>query len=142
MPGSVFIGAKLDVFHGTGEDEVVFRRDGARHVGELQAWNLDTGRREWVREFPTRGGSVLATAGDVVFFDVGSALQAFDARSGDLLWQHSLDQGGPTGVPVTYAVSGVQYVAVQFEVPARRVDIPGSPPTGSIVVAFALDCQC
>ena len=142
VPGRVFVGAKLDWFHENGKDDVVFTRDGARHIGELQAWHLDTGEPAWVREFPTRGGSVLATAGDVIFFDVGGALQAFDAVSGTSLWQYSLNRRGPSGVAVTYAVSGVQYVAVQFEAPARREDIPGSPPAGSIVVAFALDCQC
>ena len=140
--GEVFVGAKLDVFDRNGRRDVVFTREGARHVGELQAWNLDTGQRAWVREFPTRGGSVLATAGDLVFFDVGGALQAFDALSGEPLWKYSLNRRGPTGVAVTYAVSGVQYVAVQFEAAARRVDIPGAPPAGSVVIAFALDCQC
>ncbi len=142
QPGERFVGARLERFERNGQRDVVFKRDGAGHVGELQAWNLDTGRREWVREFPARGGSVLATAGDLVFFDVEGALRAFDARSGEPLWQHSLNRQGPTGVAVTYAVSGVQYVAVQFEAPARRLDIPGTPPAGSIVVAFALDCQC
>ena len=130
--GRPFVGAEVEVF----------MRDGAEHVGELQAWNLDTGRREWTRQFPTRSGSVLATAGELVFFDTGGSLHALDARAGDLLWRYELDRHGTGAVPVTYAVSGVQYVAVQFEARGSRVDIPGNPSAGSVVVAFALDCQC
>ena len=130
--GRSFVGAEVEVF----------MREGAEHVGELQAWNLDTGRREWTREFPTRSGSVLATGGELVFFDTGGSLHALDARAGDSLWRYELDPHGTGAVPVTYAVSGVQYVAVQFEARGGRVDIPGNPSAGSIVVAFALDCQC
>ena len=130
--GRPFVGARVEVFE----------REGTEHVGELQAWNLDTGRRVWTREFPTRSGSVLATGGGLVFFDTGGSLRAFDALAGDPLWTYALDDHGAAGVPVSYAVSGVQYVAVQFEARGRRVDIPGSPSAGSVVVAFALDCQC
>ena len=130
--GRPFVGATVEVF----------TREGADHVGELQAWNLDTGRRVWTREFPTRSGSVLATAGDLVFFDTGGSFRAFDALAGDTLWRYELDRHGVAGVPVSYAVAGVQYVAVQFEAQENRVDIPGSPSAGGVVVAFALDCQC
>ncbi|MCY4659268.1 MAG: PQQ-binding-like beta-propeller repeat protein [Acidobacteria bacterium] len=122
-----------------------FMREGADHVGELQAWDLDTGRRAWTQEFPVRGGSVLATAGELVFFDAVGDFMAFDARSGEMLWEYSLNPTRPTGVATSYAVGGVQYVAVQFE--ARRAVRRlrnGSErfPRGNLVVAFALDCQC
>lgn len=130
--GKPFVGAEVQVFE----------REGTEHVGELQAWNLNTGRRVWTREFPTRSGSVLATAGGLVFFETGGSLHAFDALAGDSLWKYTLDQHGAAGVPVSYAVRGVQYVALQFEAQGRRDTIPGSPPAGSLVVAFALDCQC
>ena len=130
-PGEPYIGAEFGTF----------RRDGAQHVGELQAWNIDTGRRAWTREFPVRGGSVLATGGDLVFFDVGGDFMAFDARSGDLLWRYSLSPARPTGVATTYAVGGVQYVAVQFW---GSRSLTGAIGTGrrNLVVAFAVDCQC
>ena len=66
--GRPFVGAKVEVF----------MREGANHVGELQAWDLDTGRRIWTREFMARSGSVLATAGDLVFLDTGGRFLAFD----------------------------------------------------------------
>ena len=91
--------------------------------------------RSWTREFPTRIGSVLATAGDVVFADGSGSLRAFDALSGDTLWEFGLgERGGLPGVSTTYAVDGVQYVALQA--PAR---VAGA---GSVVLAFSLDCQC
>ena len=112
-----------------------FRRNGADHVGELQAWSLDTGRRVWVQEFPTAFGSVLATGGDLVFADGGGALHAFDALSGEPLWKHAVDRHRPTGVAVSYAVRGVQYVAAQFQARSQS-------DAGNLVVAFAIDCQC
>ena len=117
------------------DDQEAFKRDGARHIGELQAWDLDTGQRRWTREFPTRIGSVLATAGDVLFVDGSGSLRGFDARSGDTLWEFDLGgHGDLPGVSVTYAVDGVQYVALQT--PARAAG------SGSAVLAFRLDCQC
>ena len=113
-----------------------FRREGADHVGELQAWSLDTGRRVWTREFPTSVGSVLATGGELVFADSGGVLRAFDALSGELLWEHDAERHRPSGVAVSYAVRGVQYVAVQLE------PRPGLSGANNLVVAFAIDCQC
>ena len=131
VAGEPFYGATMERV----DDQESFRRDGARHVGELQAWDLDAGRRSWTREFPSRIGSVLATAGDVIFVDGDGSLRAFDALSGDTLWEFGLgERGGLPGVSMTYAVDGVQYVALQA--PAR---VAGA---GSVVMAFRLDCQC
>ncbi len=113
-----------------------FRREGAEHVGELQAWNLDTGRRVWTQEFPTSVDSVLATGGGLVFADSGGTLHALDALSGDRLWSHAPERHRPSGVAASYAVRGVQYVALQFE---PRSDFPDA---GNIVLSFALECQC
>ena len=120
----------------TGARIASFRREGTGHIGELQAWNLDTGQRVWTREFPTAAGSVLATGGELVFADSGGTLHAFDALSGELLWKYRAERRRPTGIAVSYAVLGVQYVAVQFH---ERRDFPGA---GNLVVAFAIDCQC
>ena len=38
--------------------------------------------------------------------------RAFDAASGEVLWQYRTNSG-ITGVPTTFEVDGVQYVAVQ-----------------------------
>ena len=124
--GRPFTGARIESF----------RRDGTDHIGELQAWDLDSGRLVWTQDFPTAVGSVLATAGELVFADSGSVLRAFDALSGELLWQYRAERRRPTGVPVSYSVLGVQYIAVQFHARSHFLD------AGNLVVAFALDCQC
>jgi len=90
--------------------------DGADHVGELQAWDLETGEKVWVREFGeyANWGPILTTAGGLVF-QGGTAdryFRAFDAESGELLWQQRLNSG-IIGVPTTFAIDGQQYIAVQ-----------------------------
>ena len=113
-----------------------FMREGTDHVGELQAWRLDTGQRVWTREFPTSVDSVLTTGGDLVFADSGGTFRAFDALSGEALWSHTEERHRPSSVAVSYAVRGVQYVALQLE---PRSEFPDA---GNLVLAFALDCQC
>ncbi|MGR8918686.1 MAG: outer membrane protein assembly factor BamB family protein, partial [Gammaproteobacteria bacterium] len=108
-PGELYIGASL-------ADLEVFPREGAReHIGELQAWDLDTGKRVWTRTFKSHNwGPVLATAGGLVFSGGTNdrLFRAFDAATGETLWQQKTSSG-VVGVPVSYAVDGRQYVAVQ-----------------------------
>jgi alcohol dehydrogenase (cytochrome c) len=88
---------------------------GADHIGELQAWDMKTGERVWTQEFASPNwGPVLATAGGLVFAGGTSDryFRAFDAASGKPLWQYRTNSG-ITGVPTSYEIDGVQYVAVQ-----------------------------
>ncbi len=56
-------------------------------------------------------GSVVTTAGGLVFWGDLNRLFAFDAKSGKILWQTVV--GGSVSVStITYAVNGKQYVAV------------------------------
>jgi len=125
--------------------------DGADHIGELQAWDMNTGERVWTHEFESHNwGPVLATGGDLVFAGGTSDryFRAFDARSGELLWQQRTNSG-ITGVPVSYEIDGVQYVAVQsgYGVDAagmlRRIDQARGTetivPQGGVVWVFALE---
>jgi len=126
-------------------------REGADHVGELQAWDLATGERVWTHEYGTLAnwGPVLTTAGGLVFSG-GTAdrwFRAFDAKTGRILWQHRTNSG-VLGVPVSFEVNGKQYVAVQS---GWGVDSVGSQrrvdgffnqetivPQGGVVWVFAL----
>ena len=57
-------------------------------------------------------GAVLATAGDLVFWgDLDHMFRAFDADSGKILWETTLN-GPVQNSTITYAVNGKQYVAV------------------------------
>ena len=78
----------------------------------------------------------MATAGELIFADDGAVFYAFDALSGELLWKYAAEQHGTKGVAMSYAVQGVQYVALQFQ---ARSDFPDA---GNLVVAFKIDCQC
>ena len=106
VPGRSFLGASARHF-------VV---DGADHIGELQAWNLATGERAWTHEFATsqNWGPVLATGGGLVFAGGTNDgyFRAFDAQTGELLWEQRT-YSGVMGVPSSYAIDGVQYIAVQ-----------------------------
>ena len=73
----------------------------------------DGGRIRWQRktDAPLVGG-VLATAGGLVFMGEGDGnLNAFDAATGERLWQFQCG-AGVNAPPVSYAVDGVQYIAV------------------------------
>jgi alcohol dehydrogenase (cytochrome c) len=73
----------------------------------------EKGHIRWQKktENPLVGG-VLATAGGLVFTGEGNGfLSAFDADSGDLLWQFQCG-AGVNAPPITYEVGGTQYVAV------------------------------
>ena len=88
---------------------------GADHVGELQAWDLDSGKRAWTTKLPSENwGPVLATGGDLLFSGGTNdrLFRAFDAKSGEILWQYPTISG-VNGVPVSFAVDGTQYIAVQ-----------------------------
>jgi alcohol dehydrogenase (cytochrome c) len=89
---------------------------GAEHIGEVQAWNVDTGERVWTHRYgmTPNWGPMLATAGGVVFSGGTNdrKFHAFDARSGKLLWEFPTPSG-VIGQPSTFLVDGRQYVAVQ-----------------------------
>lgn len=85
------------------------------HIGELQAWDLATGKKVWTQSFKSHNwGPVLTTAGGLVFSGGTNDryFRAFDAASGKILWQQRTNSG-VVGVPVSYRVDGKQYIAVQ-----------------------------
>ncbi len=58
-------------------------------------------------------GAVLATAGGLVFWgDIAQVLRAFDAKSGEVLWQSEPLGASVQTSTITYAANGKQYVAV------------------------------
>ena len=124
---------------------------GADHIGELQAWDMNTGQRVWTQEFDSQNwGPVLTTGGGLVFAGGTSDryFRAFDARTGEILWQQRTNSG-VIGVPSTYMVDGVQYVAIQsgWGVDAaamgRRLDglrdTSNFVPQGGVVWVFAIE---
>jgi len=81
-------------------------------VGRLTAVAAATGEIRWTHDQRAALGSVLTTAGDLVFVgDLHRVFRAFDAETGDVLWSTPLS-GAVLGYPISYAVEGRQYVAV------------------------------
>ncbi|HTP95915.1 MAG TPA: methanol/ethanol family PQQ-dependent dehydrogenase [Burkholderiales bacterium] len=92
----------------------VFMRPGADHIGELQAWDMSTGKKVWTHNYKhINWGPVLTTGGGLVFSGGSSdrMFRAFDARTGKVLWEFRTNSG-VTAVPVSYEVDGKQYIAV------------------------------
>ena len=151
---STIVGVEVEHVPGrgfTGASSRVFAADGADHFGEIQAWDLSTGEQVWTHEFPEsqNWGPILATAGGLVFAGgtIDRYFRAFDAATGELLWEQRTNSG-IVGVPTSYAVDGVQYVAVQsgwgFEAQGAQravnahLDRNVLPLQGGAVWAFAL----
>src|SRR3954464_7740564 len=89
---------------------------GADHIGEVQAWNVDTGKRVWTHNYATsqNWGPMLATGGGLVFTGGTNdrLFHAFDAQSGALLWEFPTSSG-IIGQPTSFSLDGKQYIAVQ-----------------------------
>ena len=134
------------------EDIGLTVRPGADHFGELQAWDPATGKKAWSHNFPGSQlfASVTATAGGLVF--VGGTndreFHAFDAKTGDLLWEQKTNSG-IVGMPIAYEVDGTEYIAVQsgWGVDAQRIQdalakdnvgVEDNVPQGGVVWVFAV----
>lgn len=87
--------------------------DGARFSASLQAWDPVTRKTVW--EVPQPGlanSGTLTTAGNLVFAGrEDGRLVAYDAESGELLWQYDLGLG-ISAPPITFAIDDTQYIAV------------------------------
>ncbi len=94
---------------------------GVKHVADetrkkiLIAFDVESAQIIW--KYPQVGGGwssggVMTTAGGVVFFgDETQSFEAVDARTGAPLW-HFLAGQGIHASPMSYEVSGKQYVAI------------------------------
>lgn len=85
----------------------------ATPFGHLLAWDPVKQREAWRAEYvsPWNGGT-LTTAGGLVFQGTADGrFIAYDAASGEVLWQTPVGSG-VVAAPATYEVDGVQYVSV------------------------------
>ena len=107
--------------------------------GRLVAWNPVTKREAWRVEHPgLRSGGTLSTAGNLVFQGRGDGIfAAYRATDGAMLWQYDA-QVGIAAAPMTYALDGVQYVAVLAGPPGYYLDPKIRTGPGRLLV-FRLD---
>lgn len=111
-----------------------FKQTGEPDYGVFTAISTRTGKVAWQHRVddPMVGGA-LATAGGLVFTGEGNgSFDAFDAASGNLLWQYPA-MAGVNAPPITYAVNGRQYVAV-----AAGGNAIFGYKTGDELIVFAL----
>ncbi|BCS34495.1 quinoprotein ethanol dehydrogenase [Luteitalea sp. TBR-22] len=83
-------------------------RGGYAEQGQLKAIDYKTGKVRW--SVPRYGGNsgLLSTAGNVVFGSGANGLAAFNATTGQALWDSRI--GNVTNGPITYELDGRQYV--------------------------------
>jgi alcohol dehydrogenase (cytochrome c) len=88
---------------------------GADHISEVQAWNVDTGKKAWSHDFKDspNWGPILTTGGGLVFSGGTNdrLFRAYDATTGAVLWEHPTNSG-VYAPPSSFMVDGQQYVAV------------------------------
>jgi alcohol dehydrogenase (cytochrome c) len=135
----------------TGASNTLLLAPGLDHIGEVQAWNVDTGTRAWTHTFATSAnwGPMLTTAGGLVFSGGTNdrKFRAFDASSGKVLWEVTTNSGVISPAS-SFLISGRQYIAVQsgWGIDARAMQnrliklMPGLPevPEGGAIWVFAL----
>ena len=151
---STIVGREVEYVPGrafTGASSQVFVVNDADHLGEIQAWDLSTGEQVWTHEFPEsqNWGPIMTTGGGLVFAGGTNDryFRAFDAATGEVLWEQRTNSG-VIGVPSSYEVDGVQYIAVQsgWGVDAQgmqravnqHLDRNVQVPQGGVLWVFAL----
>ncbi len=100
-------------YHGSASTERIHVPNSDEQVGLLTAVDVATGATRWqIRQRAGIGGSVLTTGGGLVFVtDDARRFRAFDADTGEVLWEQLLNSSAG-GFPISYSVDGVQYIAI------------------------------
>lgn len=134
------VGSNLALDFGAGVDYFRENPDAPREfVGYVSAWDPIAGEEVWRSEEhngPT--GSVLATAGGLVFSGGGNntnEFRAYDAVTGEKVWTMDT-QTGVVAAPMSYELDGKQYIAVTV-----GINQAGNyyAPSYSRMLVFSLD---
>ncbi len=96
-----------------GADFKIAAPPGGEIYGHLDARDPLTGEKKWEVRFPEPPmASIMSTGGNLVFVpDSRGTVHAFNASTGEELWNHS-DGVGHQGGIVSYSAGGKQYIAV------------------------------
>ena len=110
---------------------------GAKYAGTFSAVDSRTNKIVWQKKMPYsigQGSGALATAGGLVFHgEPDGQFQAYDAKTGELLWQWQTGAGADAPA-ITYEIDGEQYVAIA----SGGVSIQTTSANGDMIWAFSL----
>ena len=114
---------------------------GTDQLGTVRAISAETGVTSWLYEQRAATMSLVTTGGGLVFGgDANGRFRAFDQQTGEILWEINL--GSPVaGYPISFAVDGMQYVAVSTGTGAGinlRMTPELRPSRGNNLFVFAL----
>ena len=144
IPGQWWTGVAIPDFHFTVDTKAGF-------FGQILAYDVNTGKRAWRNLYSSSmmWGSLLTTAGGVVFGGGTNdrMFRAYDAKTGEQLWQFRTNSG-IIAPPSTFAVNGVQYVAVQSgygvdaafqqQLMSELIGWQADVPQGGVIWVFAI----
>ena len=111
---------------------------GTENLGTVRAISAETGKTEWLYEQRAGTMSLAATGGGLIFGgDSNGHFRAHDHDTGEILWEVNLGSS-VSGYPITFAVDGKQYVAVNTGNGQVNLTPELRPSRGSNVYVFAL----
>jgi PQQ-dependent dehydrogenase (methanol/ethanol family) len=111
---------------------------GTTNLGTVRAISVETGRTEWLYEQRAGTMSLVTTGGGLVFGgDSNGRFRAFDQETGEILWEINLGSS-VSGYPISYAVNGKQYIAVNTGSGQVNLTPELRPSRGSNLYIFAL----
>jgi alcohol dehydrogenase (cytochrome c) len=130
-----------------GEDPYFFTLPsvpGMKSYGILAAMDARTGKIVWQKKttYPIAFGSgTTATAGDLLFHgEIDGEVQAFDAKTGDKLWQ--FQTGGMATAPaVVYEIGGKEYVAIAATNKIWSFALGGTVPQAAAAAAIPTESE-
>ena len=111
---------------------------GTENLGTVRAISAETGQTEWLYEQRAGTMSLAATGGGLIFGgDSNGRFRAHDHETGEILWEVNLGSS-VSGYPITFAVDGKQYVAVNTGNGQVNLTPELRPSRGTNVYVFAL----
>ena len=111
---------------------------GTENLGTVHAISAETGKTEWLYEQRAGTMSLAATGGGLIFGgDSNGRFRAHDHDTGEILWEVNLGSS-VSGYPITFAVDGKQYVAVNTGSGQVNLTPELRPSRGTNVYVFAL----
>jgi len=130
-----------------GEDPYFFTLPsvpGMKSYGILAAMDARTGKIAWQKKttYPIAFGSgTTATAGDLLFHgEIDGNVQAFDAKTGDMLWQ--FQTGGMATAPaVVYEAGGKEHVAIAATNKIWSFALGGTVPQATAAAAIPTESE-